>query len=159
MRKEDIKVATEQRLVWQKVLKGNVDAIHFVDTLGFITQVWDDLIDKDNAKLTANEINKAFWCALVEIPQNPFFILHHKEFIPLFRDYINAWLDANELEKTNKHGKTIAFVLRDLGSGIVHQCAYLIGGYDWMREVSLLIRDTIFDETIEEYMNKERSLL
>ena len=154
MREKDKQLYRKQAGVWDIVLKGNQDALFLIDNLGFISQIWDDLIDKDNEDLTTEDINRAFWCALVEIPQNPFFKRYCDELVPIFRSSINAWFDANKLEKTNKHGVTLAFVLRDLVSEVIHQCSYIIGGYDWMREMSLLIRNTIFDETLEDYTNK-----
>jgi hypothetical protein len=63
-------------------------------------------------------------------------------------------MDANTLEKGNSHQQTIAFVLRDNYCGIVSQCAYLIGGYVWMRKVSPEIRKLIFDETLEQYTER-----
>jgi hypothetical protein len=152
MKSEDLKIATTQRKEWGYILQDNIAAMNLVDSLGFVAQIWDDLVDGGDPDI--EDINKAFWIALIEIPQNPFYIRYQVEFIPLFREYINSWMDANTLEKGNSHQQTIAFVLRDNYCGIVSQCAYLIGGYVWMRKVSPEIRKLIFDETLEQYTER-----
>lgn len=143
-----------KKVIIQKALKGNKQAFRFIEDLSYIARVWDNLVDGDKgSKVT--QIDRAFWIALVEIPQNPFFQQYLFQLTPLIRDYINSWMDANRLEKAdNEHNRRISFVLRDLIGNIVMQCAYLIGGYDWMREVSFSIRKFQFNEPYEKYLEE-----
>uniref|UniRef100_A0A6M3LJC3 Uncharacterized protein n=1 Tax=viral metagenome TaxID=1070528 RepID=A0A6M3LJC3_9ZZZZ len=135
-----------------KALQGNKDAIEFINHLSFIARAWDDIIDKDKG-IDDDRINRAFWIALVEIPQNPFYQQYLFQLTPLLRDYINSWLDANNMEQgASDNNKHVAFVLRDLIGNIVMQCAYLIGGYDWMRTVSPWVRSFQFEEKFDQYM-------
>lgn len=141
----------QKKTIITKALKGNKDAIYLIDCVAFIARIWDNLVDGD--PVTKDDLNRSFWLALVEMPQNPFFNHFQGQITALLRDYINNWMDANEYEKTGDlHKKTLSFVLRDMIGGIVSQCAYLIGGYDWMREVSPEIRSIQFEETLTEYM-------
>jgi len=141
-----------KRKIIHKALRGHKDAIALIESLAFIARAWDDLIDRDKIILD-DRINRAFWTALVEIPQNPFYQQYLFQITPLIRDYINSWLDANDMEKTaGEHNKHVAFVLRDLIGNIIMQCAYLIGGYDWMRTVSPWVRSFQFDERLDKYM-------
>ena len=142
--------------LYSKIFKDHPGAINFMNNIGYISQVWDDLIDKD--KIVNDEtINKAFWMALIEIPQNPFFITFHKELTANMRNGINDWFDANLLEQSkNPHKKMLAFSLRYTLVNLIQHCAYLIGGYDWMRKISPIVRSFFLNyhkETLEDYFN------
>jgi len=57
---------------FQQLLLGNRDAALFVAMVFRVFHAWDDLIDKD-ALLADEEINMAFYLAMVQIPRNPFY--------------------------------------------------------------------------------------
>lgn len=154
----------ENRLKSLRYFRNNVDAVRFLETIGYIVQVWDDLIDRDK-ELNDETINRAFWMALVELQDNPFFHQYYKDLIPIIRDGVNAWLDANNFERgDSEHEKQLAFVLRSMIYNLRFHCAYLIGGYDWLRTISKEMRLDIYDETEEPYskfldgIEKERNL-
>jgi hypothetical protein len=132
-------------------MQGNMDAVKFCDDLFALTQTWDDLVDGDR-EVSPDAVNRAFWRALVELPQNPFYVRHMHDLRPLLRGFFNDWFDANTLEKGDVHERTLSFVLRDTVGGVASQCAYLVGGYDWMRRVSPDIRRMIHDEGLEDYL-------
>ncbi len=133
-------------------LKGNEPAIHLIDSVVFIARIWDNLIDGDKP-VSGEDINRMMWMAMVEIPSNAFYVQHKFQIIPLLRDCINCWLDANDFEKSSSADKKeIAFVLRDMIGNIAIQCAYLVGGYEWMRKISPLIRKIQFEESLSDYM-------
>jgi len=67
---------------------------------------------------------------------------------------ISDWFSSNELELGSDHDRNLAFVLRDRLASVVVQCACLVGGYAWMREVGPEIHRYFMDETLEEF-NKE----
>lgn len=148
--------ANEEQFLF-KVLCGRKDAVRFCQLLFRVSQVWDDLVDGDR-QVAAEDINRAFWMLLVELPVNSFYNDHFSHLQPLLSQYICDWLDANELEKRgDDHGKNIAFVLRDGIGAIIIQCAYLLGGYDYMRKVSEEVRRHIFEEGLEKYKQERRS--
>jgi len=135
-------------------LQGNKDAIDFMESIIYITQVWDDLIDKDKS-VTSEMINKTFHIALIQVPQNRFFQQYVGYLLPVMNVAINDWLDANVYESSDKEEKKrVAYVLRESVSNVLVTCTYIIGGYDWMRKMSLDIRNYIFDEDYDHYLKK-----
>lgn len=138
----------EEFLFW--ALRGHRQAVAFCQGIFRISQVWDDLIDRDRAVSDA-QVNEAFWTALVSIPQNPFYAAHMIHLTPLLSQYIVDWMDATRLEGEGEHEESIAFVLRDSVGSIIIQCAYLVGGFEWMNQVSQAVREHIFEETLEQY--------
>jgi len=134
-----------------RVLLDNVEAIHFCEMLGEISQVWDDLIDK-RAGPTDEDINGAFWKALIALPMHPFYREHQELLAPLMQSAALAWFDSNELSSGTKDDATLAWFLRDMLTNVVVHCALIVGGYDWVREVGPLIRKFFHEETIGEYL-------
>jgi hypothetical protein len=151
MDEEQKQKAMQQAYSITEFLAGDKEAAAFCDAFFFITQVWDDLADKDK-EIDPEDINRAFWLALVEIPRNRFYLRHAAEIGPFLAASINAWFDANELERGSTHERSLAFVLRDLVGGLISRCAYLIGGYEWMRKVSPDIRRLVHDEPLGLYL-------
>lgn len=143
----------EQTEFLRKVLKGTEDAVVFCGLLGEISQVLDDLVDGDKA-VAEDEIERAFFLALIELPRNPFYARHYAALNPMIQAAFAAWQDANVLERGNDHDKTLAFVLRDMLTDVAVACAYLIGGYEWAREVGPDIRRFFHDETLGTYLRE-----
>lgn len=141
----------ENLLEW--ACQGNREAIVFVSSFTFVAHLWDDLIDCDTV-VDEDRINRAFWTALIEMPANPFYQRHFHNLQPVLRQIVIDWMDANELERNGYHERTLAFVLRSEINGLVAQVAYLIGGYDWMRTVSIETRRALHTETLNEYLTE-----
>lgn len=134
------------------VLCQNEAAAAFCEMLFRISQTLDDLIDKDKP-VTDAVLIRTFWEALIELPANSFYRQYEPYLRPLMASALQDWRDSACMERSDlRHYKTIAFVLRDQLTGLVTQCAYLIGGYDWMNKVSLSIRDYFHDETLDDYL-------
>lgn len=135
------------------VLQGQPQAIAFCHRLYATTQVIDDLIDKDR-DVSDEELFRAFWDCLFELPINPFYRQHEIYLRPILATGFQDWWDSVKLERAgDNHARHVAFVLRDSLTSVVIQCAYLIGGYDWMQEVSETIRRHAHEDTLSEYMN------
>ena len=134
-------------------LKGNQNAAQFCEDVFSISQIWDDLIDRDRP-VCNDQINRMMWKSLIDIPRNTFFYQNSLVLTQTLEIAISDWLDANELEKGNDKDRNIAFVLRDSVGTIVIQCARIIGGYDWMREISPYVRRFVYDETLMSYKDK-----
>ncbi|HPA76627.1 MAG TPA: hypothetical protein PLT33_11870 [Deltaproteobacteria bacterium] len=142
-----------------KVLMGNEDAIRFANELFFVSQIWDDMIDKDPAPSEEN-INRMMWVVLIELPLNPFYHANFAHLIPCMKSAIRDWLDANDFEKEareNPHDACgmelrTAYIIRDTIGTILSEMAYIIGGYDWMRQVSPEVRKWVHDEDYDDYV-------
>ncbi len=131
-------------------VRGNEDAARFIEAVAKVSQVWDDLYDKDRP-VADETLNRAFWIAMVDIPSNPFYQRHFEELQPIVRAGIMDWMASNDLEQGSEHDKEVAYVLRDTITGIITHCAYLVGGYNWMKHVNTKVRRALHDEPMGEY--------
>lgn len=129
-------------------LLGNKEATSFVLRVHQIFHIWDDLIDKDK-EITNEEINKVFWIALVELPEDPFYKANYLMLKPILINSIINWKAANVLE--NEKQLDISFVLRSSYIDILTICALIVGGLDYCDKVTPLIRKFESEEGIEEY--------
>lgn len=135
-----------------RVLPDAPAAVAFCETLFRISQTLDDLVDRDHP-VSDDAIVSAFWQALIELPANPFYRQHEPYLRPLMASALQDWRDSVLLERSgDDHGKTLAFVLRTQLTGVVVQCAYLVGGEGWMNSVSEPIRRHFHDHSLEEYL-------
>lgn len=135
----------------QQVLCGNQPAIAFCQQLFATTQVIDDLIDRDRP-VPDPAIFRSYWNCLFELPANPFYRAHEPYLRPILAAGFQDWWDSVQLERArDDHSRSIAFVLRDSLTSVVTQCAYLIGGYDWMQRYALAIRWHAHEDTLESY--------
>lgn len=135
------------------ILKGNLSAISFIETVFSIAHFWDDLIDKDRAVSDA-DINRAMWQALVELPQNAFYLQNFDALHPVLVNAIANWHAATAFERekdTNERHLQIAFIARSDYCNLLIQSAYLIGGWDWMLAMAPAIRDVWTKEDMVKY--------
>jgi hypothetical protein len=146
---ENLKAKVHARAILEIVR--DHDAAVFCESFFYITQVWDDLADGDKA-VGEPEVSRAFWLALVEMPKNAFFVRHRESLTAFIGQAACAWFDANWLEHGTTHEKTVAFVLRDTVAGLISLCAYLVGGFDYMRLVSPEVRRLAHDEPLGHYL-------
>ena len=143
-----------ERVFLQHVLKDNAAAILFCEALFRVSQTLDDLIDGDKP-VTGDAIYRAFWEAMIEIPGNPFYRAHEPMLRPLMAAALQDWRDSVTLERDgDHHGRSLAFVLRDQLTSLVVQCAGLIGGFDWMQEVSAQIRRHFHEDRLADYLHE-----
>lgn len=135
-----------------RVLPNSPAAVAFCETLFRATQTIDDLIDRDRPVADA-EIFRAFWDCLFELPANPFYRQHEPYLRPIIASGFQDWWDSVQLERAgDAHGRHIAFVLRDSLTSVVIQCAYLVGGYDWMQQVADSIRRHAHEDSLADYL-------
>ena len=141
-----------ERAFLQQVLQGQPAPILFCEMLFRISQTLDDLIDGDQP-VTAAAVCRAFWDALIELPANPFYREHEPTLRPLMAAALQDWIDSTQLERAgDHHGRTLAFVLRDQLTSLVVQCARLVGGYEWMQQVSVDIRRHFHEDRLADYL-------
>lgn len=141
-----------------RVLPNQPAAVAFCETLFRISQTLDDLIDRDRP-VSDEAVVSAFWQALIELPANPFYRQHEPYLRPLMASALQDWRDSVTLERSSdRHHRTLAFVLRDQLTTLVIQCAYLIGGEAWMTQVSVPIRQHFHEDTLDDYLNDLEAL-
>jgi hypothetical protein len=145
----DEETRRKERELYMKWTRGNKDAANFIEQFFYLCHLWDDLVDGDK-KRSVEEINMAFWAALVLIPENPFYRQNWADLQPIIVAAINDWHTANALEEAPE-GRDIAYTLRCSIITIISHCAYLCGGYHWLREVGPEIRRIGQRETLQEY--------
>jgi len=114
--------------------KGNKDAVDWVLAMWEVTQLWDDLIDGDEAK--PDRINYVFQQLLVGMPENNFYATNRFMLTPVIMSNILSWHTANELEKTkNEDDINKAYVLRAEFYNLIIMVASLTGGFEWAKSV------------------------
>lgn len=134
---------------------GDADAVHCAIQLSFIAEVWDDIVD--GATPTADRVNRAFQTALIGLEFNPFYQRHKGMILPIVMVGINAWLDANELERREgKRYRMAAFFLRNTAYEVASIIATCALGWDGMRKISLPMREFFSHETYDEWEHRHQ---
>ncbi len=140
----------------ERFLQGDLDAVRMVADLYHVLHCWDDLIDRDRV-ISDEQINTAFWTVLCELPTNPFYLRHQQQLTPILRNILIDWIDSTTLErKFGGNGRAYAYGLRASLATLISQCGWLIGGYGWMREVSMEIRRGVM--SVESFGEYEQAL-
>ena len=129
----------------------DIHAVQFIVQFSDTCELFDDLIDKDKP-ITDEHIIRVLFVVLTEMPVNPFFEKFKYQLIPVITTGINAWLDANTLEKGSPNDQVFSYVLRDWYAELIAYVICLTRGRDYMRTVSMDVR-TFFThhETLEQY--------
>lgn len=123
--------------------QGNPYAMNLASDLIAISQIWDDLIDRDNP-VSAAEINQMMMKAIL-LPKNPFYRQHQNELLPILEDRLFTWLDANRLEQIGTaRVLEVSYIIRSVITDIVIHIAYLIGGFEWRQQAAEAIRLAIY---------------
>lgn len=135
-------------LAW---MAGDHNARAFILQMGEVAEVWDDLVDGDDVPV--ERLHNAFLTALFDISGNPFFSENATYLRPLMMAGVNAWLDSVVLEKRDTGwAQTWAYALRDYYMELIPACAFLVGGFEHMRLVSLEAREFLQAETLEQFL-------
>lgn len=133
---------------------GDSHAISFILAFADACELFDDIVDGDKPVGEAHAVRVLF-SLITELPLNPFFDAFKQQLIPILITGINAWLDANELEKGDENDQVFAYVLRDWYMEFVSYVIYLARGRDYMREVSMEVRHFFtHHETLDAYREK-----
>ena len=120
---------------------GDRGAASYLWAMATAARTLDDLVDRDEP-VTDEQIVNAFFGLLVDLPLLPFFQRHRDVLTGVQLVALNAWLDANHLERRgDATAQLYAHVLRDAVNELLVAVAYLTGGFRHMRRVSLRARD------------------
>lgn len=132
-------------------LKGNTAAVEFCEEVFMVSQVLDDLVDRDKP-VTARKIEQMAMAMFSTIPRNPFYIQHRDSLQSYLETALMYWIDGNRLETQGRGGQHLAFVFRDIIGGVINKCALLIGGPEWWETISLDVhRRVSHNESFESY--------
>lgn len=137
-------------LAW---FNGNSDAADLAELLGDISQVWDDLHDKDVA-VPATAVDDMMRKALLGLQRNPFFRRYQVAFDMLMEQAIDTWQEANDLEARGEllH---VAYSIRSVITPIWIRIAYLVNGAERGREIAYEIRRAVFsDQSLDDYVTE-----
>ena len=128
------------------------DAIQFLQIVGTVAEIWDDLIDRDKPVSNA-QINRAFWLAIVGLQSNPFYRRHQDMLMPVMAAGMNAFMDSAEMETGDAQDRAMTYFLRDAYLEIVSITIGLAQGFEAMREHSARVRRFLMEshETFIEY--------
>jgi hypothetical protein len=142
--------ANYEALVWWAV-RGDADAAAFCLAVCSIVQCWDDLIDRDKP-VSPEQINRAFWTALVEMPRNSFYRRFFDLLNPLWITGIQNWHAANFMEAGGTEPELeIAFIIRSCCADILIGAATCVGGYEWARTVTPSVHRVCHGEGLKGY--------
>lgn len=132
-------------------LKGDVEAVEFFMLARNALHFWDDLIDGDKP-VTGERVNAEMFRIMVDLPRNPFYRRHQEALSAVLVCAVANWQAANQFEaQGDKRLLEVAFVIRSDYANLLIQCAYLVGGYEWMVQVTPQIRSHWTAETLESY--------
>ena len=137
----------------QKLLAWTNDpyAVQFIVQFSDACELFDDMIDKDKP-IPDDHVVRVLFVLLTEMPLNPFFDRHKTSLIPVIVTGINAWLDANQLEKGSDNDRVFSYVLRDWYAELIAFVVYLTRGREYLRGASMDIRRFFtHHETLEQY--------
>lgn len=133
---------------------GDESAVKCFIMISQIVETWDDLVD--NGKAKEKEIELSYMHALIGLEGNKFYVENRHMIIPILITSINGWLDSNTMVKTtSKENHIKAYVLRNLGLELVPLFAFLIGGYEHMRNVSMEMREFFTHDDFIEWEKAE----
>lgn len=141
----------EQRLM--EYFKGDKSAVRLALQIARLSHIWDDLIDRD--PVSDDEINEAFWIALVDIPTNPFYQQFAGSLQPVIATSIINYVTANSYERSKERAKLeLANVLRYSVADVILLMAILIGGREWGMRVAPELRMLCQKDTLSNYLKE-----
>jgi len=116
-------------------------ALGYLQSICYAARLMDDTVDADHGPV---DYHRLFHVLLVELPANPFFQRHREALIALHSASLNAWQDADAWLAHSDLRRQHALVFRDYLTELGLLVAYLVGGYDHRRAVSLQVRELLF---------------
>ena len=124
------------------IARGHGPARSYLECICFAARLMDDAVDADHGPV---DLPRLFHVLLVELPGNPFFLAHREALLALHSATLNAWQDADVWLKLTDLRRQHALVFRDYLTELGLTVAYLVGGYEHRRQISLTVRDLLFN--------------
>lgn len=149
-----------ERKLLLDLLLGNVAAAQFCEDILFIAHVWDDQIDRDNAR-GDHDVDTAWTKALIDIPRNPFYRAHFDLLSPIMAMAINHWRASRAYEADPKACLTrlgVAFTIRSSYMDVLIMCAMIVGGHDYGLDAEFKLREIFHREGLRAYRDKLKGM-
>lgn len=143
----------DDHTLFLEAFKGDEQATSLLMALSQMTQIYDDLIDRDKP-VSSDDIHRMMRICLVDVPRNPFYVAWRAELQPMIEQMVIDWRTANELEGGTDAERLVAYVLRDTLCAVVVRAAHIIGGWQWALEVSTRVRRYVHDEPPGDYVKE-----
>ena len=124
---------------------GNAEAWDYLSIIARAARLIDDLVDEPKKWVRDNSYNLA-QLLLVDLPSNAFFHTNKSALLPMHVTSLNAWIDSNEWMDKDKTRKNYALVIRDQLTELGLLVAYITGGNNHMRNISLNVRELFLKE-------------
>ena len=125
---------------------GNKHAERYLHDMAWVNRIIDDLFD-DDVKVEKKDIERVFYVLAIEIPTNLFFMQNFQSLMAQHVIIYNSWMDSNRWEfDTDKTKRMYAHVLKDYIGELLPLVAFLTGGTQLMREISLKARALFIKE-------------
>lgn len=118
------------------IANGNDAAFNFVWRCWNFFHLLDDLIDKDKP-VTIQEASRELFLFTQEIALNPFFQANKHSLLSMILNACNGWIVGEEASEDNKQ---YAPVLKCSDFNIYSHVAFLVGGWEHMRQVDSKFR-------------------
>lgn len=122
-----------------------------MDFLIFVSdlfRIWDDTWDGDRDH-SKDEFDQLFSLLSFDIFKNKFFCENQQALTSQIFIAWNAWKDSNEWrESGNKVQKMCAWFIRDYCNEICFLVAWITGGKDFVREISIKTRASYLEKLV-----------
>jgi hypothetical protein len=128
----------------------NESAVQCVIMLSGISELWDDLIDEE--VVPEQRVHRAFVQAIVGLQFNAFWSDHKHMLMPVVIVAINAWMDANVMQRAeDRNERILAYSLRNLTYELASMAAFCVSGWEGMRDVSLEMRRFFINDRYDDW--------
>lgn len=116
------------------------EARAYLECVCYAARLMDDAVDADHGPV---EYHRLFHVLLVELPANAFFQRNRDALIAMHSATLNAWQDADAWLAHQDIRRQHALVFRDYLTELGLLVAYLVGGYEHRRQISLQVRELL----------------
>lgn len=131
----------QYELLLKEVANGDQDAFDYLMTMSHVFRTWDDLYDQDKP-VDSKIADQVFASLSFDLSRNPFFQKNRQALEAFVFTAWNAWKDSNEWRGNESKLKGIcAWFIRDYCNEIDQLVAWLVGGVEHARKMSLKCRE------------------
>ena len=115
-----------------------------------VAQVFDDMADGDFPQ--REDLDRALCDALVNLPENEFYLAHRHILLPLVSLCILKWKASDDLERAGD-ASAVSYVWRAGFYDLVLACVQIIHGIDASMDIAANVA-RLYGETLDEYMKE-----
>lgn len=123
------------------------EAVAWLQNLWDVIQVFDDVADKD--PIDREDLDRAIFAALVQMPANSFFMAHSAALLPLVATMVLKWKASDDAEREGQADEK-SFVWRAGYYDVVLGIVLLCHGSDAAMKTAKLVMN-LYGETFADY--------